>query len=113
MANVYSVLRTDIDRSAFSLPVAVFSSAATAGKWVSEWAFDDEVNVALRQAAISEGTDFTDSDLADFALYDADSGEKRDPDAIKAAFRSSPGKVIYLTDNTRSVHLAMVYQQTF
>ena len=106
MANVYA-----ITTSASPIPVAVFSSAKRAFEWASDWAFDAESFVTMRQEAIAASEDMEDNAIADFKLHGAD-GTAWDDGKVKAAFRGKPGTSILMADNTGAVTFCLSYMQT-
>jgi hypothetical protein len=106
LANVYA-----ITTSASPIPVAVFSSAKRAFEWASDWAFDAESFVAMRQEAIEASEDMEDGAIADFKLYGSDL-TAWDMGKVKAAFRGKPGTSIVMADNTGAVTFGLTYMQT-
>ena len=100
-----------ITTSASPIPVAVFSSAKRAFEWASDWAFDAESFVTLRQEAIAASEDMEDNAIADFKLHGAD-GTAWDDGKVKAAFRGKPDTTIDMSDNTGSVRFQLSYMQT-
>ena len=115
MANVYFVIRpihSSLELGLlFPTPVASFASAKKAFEFVSEWMFDEEMNVQVRQQKVEETETLSDSDLSDFTVY-TEEGEKIDQLYVKNYFRGKPNSILHMVDKTDSVIVAICYQQT-